>query len=220
MNTVDAGIAVRHVPGLLPPIWSWETAQRGAEAITKSGLRAVAVRNSDVPDLAEAETVHHIRCTEAGLEICNLAGEADRCWEWGDLKLLSIGRVPLSMSRYYVTDTALHANPVPADQYLPGNAMHGCEAWLLFEGPRRILRCDSEHLNYEYLGAEKSGSGTANFERVLAEIVVRASQAFLTPATQKYLTHGPLLEYDFADSAALQAYTVMEWLLSQQVRDG
>jgi hypothetical protein len=217
LNKVDAAVAASHAPGLLPQKLPPDVAERVVRAIGRLGLRAVAVPAESLPDLDAAERVHHLRCSESGLELCNLAGEVDRCWPWEQLKLISVGRVPLETLRHYVTDTVLHANPVPPDPYLPGGAMHGYEGWLLFEPPLRVLRIDSEHLNYEYLGAEKTTSGTANFERLIAELVTRAPHAFLPPATRKYLTRGPVLDYDFASSEELQEYTLTEYLLSQQV---
>ena len=218
LNQVDAGIAVRHAPGLLPQRWPPEVAERAAQAITHTGLKAVAVAESTIPDLSDAETVHHLRCSEEGLAICNLAGEVDRTWNWDDLQLISVGRVPLERQRHYITDTVTHSRPSPADEYLSGEPLHGLEAWLLFDGPGRILRCDSEHMNYEYLGERKSASGTANFELLIADMTVDAPQAFLTPATRNYLTRGPILNYDFKDSAALKEYTVTEYVLWRELR--
>ena len=218
LNKVDAGISAHHAPGILPQPWPRDLAERAAAAISAAGLKAITVDQSEIPDLAHSETTHHLRCQPDGLELCDLSGAVDRTWDWSELMLVSVGRVPLEEQRHYVTDTIAHANPVPADEYLRGGAVHGFEAWMIFDNPLRILHCDSEHMNYEYLGDRKAGSGTANFELLVADIAVHASQAFLTPATRKYLTRGPVLDYDFRDSLALREYTVTEYLLSRQFR--
>jgi len=218
LNKIDAGISAHHAPGILPQPWAQDVAERAAKAISAAGLKAIAVAQSEIPDLTGSETSHHLRCLPSGLELCNYSGAVDRTWDWSELRLVSVGRVPLAEQRHYVTDTIAHANPVPPDEYLKGGAVHGFEAWLVFDEPRRILHCDSEHMNYEYLEERKVGSGTANFELLIAEIAVNAPQAFLTPATRKYLTRGPVLDYDFKDSAALREYTLTEYLLSREFR--
>lgn len=218
VNKVDAATAAGHAPGITRQSWPHAMAKRAAGAAAQAGVKAVAVREASIPDLSQAETVTHVRCMAWGFEICDRSGDVDRIWDWSDLRLISAGRVPLEVQRHYVTDTLGHAGtPVPPDPYLEGEPLQGYEAWLLFESPLRIVRFDSEHMNYESLGKRKSGSGTANFERMIADLAGHAPHAYLTPATRKYLTRGPLLEYDFADSAALQEYTQMQYCLSQQM---
>jgi hypothetical protein len=220
LNQVDAGIAAHYAPGILPRSWPRALAEKAAAAIQAVGLRAVAIDAAAAPDLAHAERVHHLRCTAQGLEVCNLSGTVERTRPWNELSLVSVGRVPLEHQRHYVTDNLTHLNPVPPDEYLRGGAIRGLEAWLLFADGLRPLRCDSEHMNYEYLGDRKTGSGAANFERLIADIAVAAPHALLTPTTRKYLTHSPLLEYDFKDSATLQEQTIVQWLLARELRGG
>ncbi|MFV0445019.1 MAG: hypothetical protein ACK5Q5_15705 [Planctomycetaceae bacterium] len=218
LNKIDAGLAVHHAPGILPRSWPSELAQSAATAITQAGLRAVAVPAGDIPDFSQARHAHHIRCEATGLVVCDLSGQAKETLPWDRLRLLSIGRVPLDKQRHYVTDTITHANPVPPDEYLQGDAIRGLEGWLLFDEPRQILHVDSEHQNYEYLGSRMTTSGPRNFDLLVADLAQLAQTAFVTPATRKYLTNGPVLDFDFTDSAALQEYTLVEYFLFRELQ--
>jgi hypothetical protein len=218
LNSVDAGITARRIPGVLPQNLTVGQAQAVAERISALGLRCACVPASQIPDLGHALTAHHVRCVEAGLEIFSLEGEADRRWPWGHLRLISVGRVPLEKMRYWMTDARMHAAPIPPHDYVATGERYGLEAWLIFEKPLRGLHIDSEHMNYEYLGDRKSTSGAANFELLLADLVSLAPDAFLPESTRECLVHGPLSRYDFASTEDLQRLTVTEYLLLREVQ--
>jgi hypothetical protein len=218
LTKVDAAIIARHAPGISPQEVPADAAEHAVRAAAGLGVKGVAVPASEVPDVATAERVRHLRCTPGGLEVVSLEGFTSRTEPWDELKLISVGRVPLETPRHYVTDTLSHAGtPVPPDEYLAGRPIEGYEAWLIFEPRCRILRCDSEHMNYEYLDARKTGSGTTNFDLLVADIAAAAQAAFVPAATRKYLTHGPVLDYDFASSEALWEHTLVQYFLSREL---
>lgn len=217
LNRIDAGIAMHQVPGLLPQEFTREQAEQIAAAIGKLGLKAAAFATSDIPDFDHAELLHHVRCTEIGLEIAGRDGEFGRRIAWDDLRLVSIGRVPLEETRFYGTNTILRASPVLQDPYAATGHLEGLECWLVATGPLQVWRFDSEHMNYESVDAELTASGTANFELLASEIVRHARSAHLTPAARTYLNHGPVIEYDFVSSDELRRYTLIQDLLAQAV---
>lgn len=220
LNRIDAGIDVHQVPGVLKQRFTRGQALHVAESVAALGIRSAVFAESVLPDLEHAETVHHLRCAETGLEIFNLEGEADRRWRWSELRTVSIGRVPLEQTRAYPSDVMVRPGPTPAPLPVDTGRREGYEAWLIFADPRRVLHIDSEHMNYESLEADLATSGTVNFEVLAGTIVSRARWAFLTPAARAYLNHGPVIDYDFESSEALRHYTLTQHLLSLDIRGG
>ncbi len=219
LNSVDAGIAVRHAPGVLPQKLDQETANQTAREITRRGLQAIAVPESDLLDPHQARTVHHVRCTKEGFQVIDPAGARTETLAWDQLKLVCVGRVPLEKTHYYLVGNVFHAGPVPPSDHQLLGTMHGCEAWLVFEKPRQLIHIDSNHMNYEYLGERKTTSGTTNFEQLLTDIVQHAPQAYLTPSTRACLEHAGLEKYDFDSSEQLQQLLVLQDQLARHVQN-
>lgn len=218
LNRIDAGIAVQHLPGVLPPVLAREQAEQLATAIGGVGVAAAAVPTESVPDVRHADVLHHLRCTPVALEAAGLDGEFRPLVNWGDVRLIAIGRVPLVPTRFYGTDTILRSTPVPQDPYVSTGEREGLECWLIAEHPLRVYRFDSEHMNYDSVDSDRSLSGTANFELLAAEVVRHAGSGCLAPAARAYLNHGPVVEFDLPSSADLGRYAVVQYLLRQTMQ--
>lgn len=214
LNHVDAGIALAHVPGVLPQRLTAGQAQQIAERLSAAGVTARAVGVDQIPELSHAESVHHVRCTPDGLEVADLDGTFRRSYAWQHLRLVSIGQVPLDETRTYTTDNVLRSGPVRPDPYVATGQRERLECWLIFGEPLRVLRFDSGHMRYERLDAAAPTSGTVNFESLAGAILEHAGSAAVTPATRAYCNRGAVLDYEFASSTALQQQTLAAYLRS------
>lgn len=216
MHPTDAALHARFAPGVLPDLLTGEQAAQLAAAINETGLHAAALAAETIPELENAETVHHVRCLDKGLEILELHGAEQCVIPWHEIELLSIGQVSLETSRHYIGTegaggilAARRTSPGPVDHQLPA----GPEAWIIRREPLRAYRIDHKRMNYEYLGARKSDSATANFHLLIDDIIARVPETYLPPATRAFLEHGPVTDYSFESPEALKRYTVLHLLI-------
>jgi hypothetical protein len=203
MHPTDALIHARMVPGFVGSQLTAETAERLAGAIRAIGLNAEAVDSDALPNLEQVDGVHHVRCVEAGLEILELHGSLKQLIAWSEIELIGVGDVPQETSRHYpvsgmsVLTAARRSQPDARDMPLSP----GPELWILCRNPDRGFRIDHKRMNYEYLGARKSDSATANFRLFLDDVIARiVPHAYLTPATRAYVEHGSANAYAFHDT--------------------
>lgn len=219
MHATDAAIHARSAPGILPDHLAAERAAELASAINTIGIHAEAIPAGSIPEFQHVEAVHHVRCLDSGLEILELTGAEQCVVPWDDVDLISIGQVPLETSRHYtsaegasVISSGRRTAPGPVDRPLPA----GPEAWIIRREPLRGFRIDHKRMNYEYLGTRKTDSATANFRVLIDDVISRAPEAYLPPATRAFLEHGPVTNYSFNSPEALKRYTVLHLLIHRR----
>lgn len=215
MHPTDAMIQARSTPGILAIPLDRDQAERLAQATRAIGLPTEVVADAELPSLEHAPVVHHVRCIDEGFDILELHGHEAALIPWDDVSLLSVGQVPLETARHSseAQTTSLKAGrwvgPSTTETPLPP----GPEALIVCQRPFRAFRIDHKRMNYEYLKERKTDSATTNFRRFIDDVVARARQAHLTPATRAFLESRSVDEYSFASPAELQRYTELHLLI-------
>jgi hypothetical protein len=191
LNPVDSRIHVHHLPGIVPDRLSREDAERVAAAIRSIGGDAAAIRAEDWPDLNRAPTVHHVRCTDCGLEVVSQAGTSVELTPWARIRVISVADVPLDGVQHFMAPrtTVIRATPRIKDAQLETRTLRGAEMWIVCDNPWQAFRIDHREMNYEYLGGRLTGSAAANFELFLKDIVERTPHARLTATAQAFIEH-------------------------------
>lgn len=219
LNRIDARIHAAHVPGVLPEQLTQQQAEYTVAAITKLGMSAAVVSQADIPNLDHPAVVHHAACSANGLEISGLSGARSNLIRWPDVEFVSVGYVPLETAHHSSTEplVVVHSSPHTFDDVSEPVALSGPECWLIVRHPQRIFFLNHNRMNYEYLGPRKSGSATANFGEFLKDIAHFAEDAFLTPATHKILSRGPVDGYTFSTDEELKQTSLVQFLLHRVI---
>lgn len=223
LHPTDAHIQARAVPGILPGHFTREQADEIVDGARTLGIAAEVHAEADIPRLDDgcAETVHHARCTEAGLEIVDLRNQAERTIGWNDLRLLCVGLVPQEASRHYAAsepDRILTSGRRTwvSSMDVPGHSAP--EAWLIGGPAGDAYHIDHARMNYEALGDRKTSSAARNFRLFVEDVVAKARGVYLPPSTRAFLHHGLIRHCEFRSSEELQRYTQFHWLLANRVR--
>jgi hypothetical protein len=216
MHPSDAMHHARHVPGILPDALTQDAAAQVASAVNELGLHAEAVLQSEIPDFQHAETVHHVRCLDAGLEIVEVHGQQETVVSWSDVDLVSVGQVPQEDDRHYILSDEISAARRAATLDCFVARLPGPELWIVRREPLKAFRIDHERMNYEYLGDRKTASSTRNFRVFIGDVLEKAPTAYVTPATRAFVEHGPPRHYEFDSSDQLRRYTVFHLLIRRR----
>lgn len=219
LNRIDARIHAAHVPGVLPEQLTQEQAEQAAAAVTKLGVSAAAIPAADIPDFDHPTVVHHAACSADGLEILGLTGARTSLIPWPDVEFVSVGYVPLEPAHHSSTEplVVVHSSPHSFDDESEHVGLSGPACWLIAKDPQRIYFLNHNQMNYEYLGSRKSGSATANFGEFLIDINHFATDAFLTPATHTFLSHGSADSYTFSTAEQLKQTSLVQFLLHRVI---
>lgn len=219
LNRIDARIHAAHVPGVLPEELTKQRAEHVAVAVRKLGMSAAAVSQADIPNLDHPIVVHHAACSADGLESFGLSGARSSLIRWPDVEFVSVGNVPLETAHHSSTDplVVVHSSPHTFDDVSEHVVLNGPECWIIARHPQRIYFLNHNRMNYDYLGHRKSGSATANFGEFLKDVAHLAEDAFLTPATHKYLDHGPVDGYTFSTAEQLKQTSLVQFLLHKTI---
>lgn len=218
LNTVDARIHTRHIPGLLPDrLDEWRAAGL-VEVLFEHGLSAAAFNEHDIPSLDHPQVVHHAACHENGLQVYGLVGVESGLVCWGNLELISVGEIPQEPPHHSSTGHMVVVTSAPhtENEHVESKGIHGPELWLIARRPERVFRIDHRQMNYEYLGSRKTGSATVNFRLLLEDIVAHAAQAWLTPATHAWLKHESQFKFAFHSSEDLCNTTLTHLLMHRE----
>lgn len=218
IHPTDAMIWARHVPGVLHDTFTAGQARALTAAINQSGLRVSAIRDSDVPDLHHALTVHHARCQDDGLQLMGRNGEPDELIPWSAIQTVSVGEVPLETVHHYPSGMW---NGVSAGHHYQGSEISlpltpSLEAWITCAAPFPNLRIDHEHMNYEYLGERRVDSATCNFKEFIQDLTARATGALLTESTTAYLRHVEPERFRFTSPEDLLRYATLQAVLARE----
>ena len=210
LQPIDAQAHARNLPGLLPDHLSREAADLLVEKIQKYGVIASVVSEEAVPDLGHAKTIHHLRMSDAGIEVVGNAGSSEECIPWDALFLLDVGDVPIEGATFQrVEATTVSATARRLAPTGPGpSAPVGLEAWLIAKDPWRGYRIDHSLMNYEYLGERLTENTRDNFRLLLTDLRDRAGNAHLTQGVRGLLDDGPSSRYWYASSEALRRHTL------------
>ncbi|HUE13186.1 MAG TPA: hypothetical protein VMR25_03375 [Planctomycetaceae bacterium] len=215
----DAMTAARMVPGILPMGFSQAAAQAVTERAGQEGLFAISLRETAIPRLDHAETIHHARCQPEGLELVDIHGRRTRLVLWPDLSLVSVGCVPLEDGQRFSAEpqVVLHAAPNPHRVAPEMGRREGLVLWIVCGRPGNVYRLLHNQMNYEYLGPRKVASATRNFSIFIEDLARLAPQTFLTPATRAFLHHGLRRHFEFHTADELRNYTAFHILVLRHI---
>jgi hypothetical protein len=220
LNPVDARIHVHNLPGLLPDRLLQDKAEHVAAAIRDLGVDAGVVPEPEVPDLAHATTIHHLRCGDDGLEVIASSGALQERIAWSRLALLSIGDVPLDSSRHSIAKpmAVIHSAPGIGSLELQTPTVHGAELWLIVEAPLQVFRVDHHLMNYEYLADRRTTSAAANFRLFVDDLLARAPHVTLTPSARAFLRREGAEQYRFDSQDEHRRAAILRFLLRRRAR--
>ncbi len=215
LNPIDARIRVRHAPGVFPEVFDKSLAEQAAEKLRSLGAKAAAVPSAAVPRLRGARTVHHVRCLDDGFAIVSVAGEVERVIPWTDLRLLSVADVPVPRKSFtgVLPDGVLRHVRGIAQTKITDTDEERLEAWLLCEPPFQAYRMDSELMNYEYLGDDRTTFAAHNFREVIRDLQRHAPHLALTPTAHAYVDGSEIGRYRLKSPDAHRDLVLTHWAL-------
>ncbi len=218
LHPSDALIWAHHLPGILNKTFSAEQARALVAALDEIGIRGSVIPAVDIPDLHRATVVHHACCTEKGLEIVQLHSDEDILVPWSAIELICVGEVPVDTSRHY--STGMWSGVSAGHHYqLPGISVPGApslEVWIACRPPLPIFVIDHGRMNYEYLGARRVDSATANFKQFIADLTEHAMNATLTESTTAYIGHVHPERYRFQSRDDFVHHVTLQTLMTRQ----
>jgi len=216
---LDAVMAARHTPGLLPCRMSQHQANEIVAFLQRIGVRANTIASDAVPKLASPRVIHHARCRSDGLELLDHTGTPEALIPWNEIAALAVGRVPGEPKLHYAEQgrpSVLSAAPLPEVSRVESGASSIFELWLLCASSnQRPVRMRHDRFNYDGLKDAETSSAITNFELFVRQLVDQSKQAQLTLATRRFLDH-KLLKYDFKSSSELQEQALLAWMIQQQ----
>jgi hypothetical protein len=219
LHPTDALIWANHLPGVLNHTFPVEQARALVVALLDIGIHSSVIAPGDLPEPQRALVVHHVRCTEQGLEIVQRYGETDLLVPWAAVELICIGEVPVETRRHFSAGTwtgisAGHHYQSPSSS-LPGPP--SLEVWIVCQPPLPMLCIDHGHMNYEYLGARRVDSATFNFREFITDLTRHATRATLTESTRAYLSHVDPEQYRYRSLEALLHAVTLQTLIARAV---
>lgn len=205
LHPTDAMIWARHIPGLLNQHFTAQQAEALTRAIVELGVQAHAFPVDQVPNLRHAETVHHVRCEAAGLQVFDLHGNADVLIPWSAIQTICVGEIPFETTRRFASGdwTAVSAGHHVQRPEMTVPLTPSYEAWITCQPPFQNLRIEHERMNYEYLGDDLSDSSATNFHRLILDLTKSAPGALLTESTKSFMNHEHPQHYRFASAENL-----------------
>ncbi len=218
IHRTDAMIHSRLVPGILPEHLSSDEARRLTAAVNELGLHAECVPTHEIPSFGHGESVHHVRCHAAGVDVFGLRGELEDCVPWNEIELVCVGVVPQETTKHFLTNEMATLSAARRTSHAPLEVAltAGPELWLVRRNPFHAYRVDHKRMNYEYLGTRKTDSATVNFRLFMDDLLRNVPHAYVTPSTRAFLMHGPERLYQFDTAEHLQRYAEYHYLAHQR----
>lgn len=215
MRPLDALIAVRQAPAVLPPVMTAGESQAMVALLHGLGIRAIAVPVVDLPDFENAVVVHHARCLPTAFEILDRSGASLGEIPWLSIAVAAIGALPGEKIHRYTGQarTVVSAAPMPELGLVEAPESALMELWILRRNHTAAYRIDHRRFNYEDLGELKTTSATANFRLFAKEFVSHLAASSLPDSTCAYLGQEPLSRYQFASREELQRAALLHWVI-------
>lgn len=233
LHPTDAMQWVARTPGLWPHPLAEGEVRELLDGLFELGVPAEAWRIDLVPDLSPPRTVHDVACLPEGFRVKGLRGEPTHWVPWDKIELISVGRIRAEDEYRELRPpgwvSALSTGLRALAGRAPRSARRGRamriphdpvgEAYVVRKDPRIAFRIVADKMNYAYLGERLRTAAAENFPLLIADLVSRASQAYLPGATRAFLEHGDVELYEFPSSQALFDYTTHRLLWSWYRRD-
>ena len=206
---------VRTLPGIIPRMFDRNGAAAIARDIRNLGLHAAALPATEVPDFSHSEKTHHLRAFDDSLEVMNMADEVT-LWPWDAVTVISVGVVPTTVSARQRPSPAL-AQGTAHRRWNTGSTIapkSRAEAFVVLTVDRPVLTFASDEMNYEFLGSRMTGSSSANFRKLIKDLISHAPGAWVTPSTRAFVDRSPIRHCEFRSHDDFRKYTEFQTLLS------
>ncbi len=235
LHPTDAMLWVKKTPGVWPKPLTADQARDLLDGLFILGIAAEARRVEGFPELAPARTIHDAACLPEGFRVKGLRGEPTHWVPWPTIELIAAGRIDVedefrasSAPRFpSAVASAIRAftlrNPHPFErktraQRIPRDPVG--EVLIVRKNPRVTFRVVENQMNYSYLGERLGTSAALNFPLLVADLVARSDEAYLTPSTRAFLGRDGVdpAESRFPSSQALLEYATHRLLWSWYIR--
>lgn len=217
MDRLTAGQTARSLPGIIPGCCSQELAERIVERLSEVGLKAIAVRASEVPDLMHVQRPHRVNITRESLETTDSRGRT-QAWDWQDVAVISVGVVPSTAPSGYRSMPLMASGSSHRswNSSMKVNPRHRPEVWVVMRTGHPAICIASDEVSYEYLGERIAPSSAANFRLLVEDLVLHSPIAWLTPSTIAFTEHQPSTHFDFRTCDDFRRYIELQFVLSHQ----
>jgi hypothetical protein len=233
-HPTDAMQWIARLPGVWPHPLPEDQVRALLDGLYDLEVAAEAWRVDQFPDLSPPRTVHVAACLSEGFRVGGLRGEPTHWAPWEKIELVSAGRIeaedefrnvhpPSWTSALMAGFQALTRRPgrLPPRraraQRIPRDPVG--EVIIVRRDPLIAFRIVENQMNYAYLGERLNPSAAENFPLLVADLVARADDAYITPATYAFLERRKPREHSFPSSQALLDYSTHRLLWGWYRRD-
>ena len=235
LHPTDAMLWVaKSTPGSWPKPVSADQARALLDGLYDLQVAAEAWLVEKYPDLNPPRTIHDAACLPEGFRVKGLRGEPLHWVPWNKVELICAGRIeaedavravsPLSWPSALATGLRALTlrKPRPAPRLaralrVPRDPVG--EVLIVRKDPRIAFRVVENQMNYAYLGDKLSPSASSNFPLLVADLVARSDDAYLTPSTRAFLQGVDPSSYTFPTPQALLDYATHRLLWAWYSRD-
>ena len=233
IHPTDAMQWLARAPGVWPRPLAETEVRAILDGLYELGVPAEAWRADALPALSPARPVHEAACLPEGLRIRGLRGEPTHWIPWPKVELICVGRIMLEDEfRDVVPPTWIGAVSTGLNALLrrPQAVARRRRAMriphepvgeliLVRDEPRIAFRITATKMNYASLGERLKASAAENFPTFVGDVLLNASDAYVTPSTEAFLHGGDPADYEFPNSQALLDYATHRLLWSWYRRD-
>lgn len=220
MDRATARLQTRLLPGIVQGTYAQDVAVSTVKEIEHIAGTASVVPSNSVPDLNHVHATHHVNLTDIALETIDPSDRL-QSWAWNTVSVISVGVLPSSAPsrsrsaptlssgsshRSWNSGVKIAAKPRP-------------EAYVVLSDGQATLNMASDEMNFEYLGDRLAKNSSANFMLLIRDLVRRATNASITPATIAFLEHTHLPRSDFRSHEEFRRYTEFQTLLSRRQKE-
>lgn len=232
-HPTDAMQWVARVPGLWPKLLDERQVRRLLDGLYELKIAAEAWRLDAFPDLSRPRTIHEAACLPGGFRVTGLRGEPTHWVPWDKVELIAAGKIGADDEFREVTPpgwiNALSTGFRAALGKAPRSARKSRamriprdpvgEVLVVRRDPILAFRIVENKMNYGYLGPRLEPSAAENFPKLLSDLQLLSTEAYLTQTTLDLLDGSEPENYEFADSQALLDYATLRLLWSWYRRD-
>lgn len=207
-----------HIPGILNEEFSEDKAKKLAASLRLAGVRASAVRRDEIPNLHLAVIVHHLKCTEEGIQLFEPSGHPSALIPWAAVQMVCVGEVFPNISRRH--PPSLATGPATGHHYqrpavdVPFTPI--IEAWITCGPPYPHLRFEQDRMHFDGLDSQRREQVPTAFRNLIQDVIARTPTAFVSDSTRAFLQHSQQNKYHFKHPEALLQYATLQALLARE----
>lgn len=226
-HPTDAIQGIARLPGVWPHPLPEDQVRALLDGLYDLKVAAEAWRVDQFPDLSPPRTLHVAVCLPEGFRVGGLRGEPTHWAPWEKIELVSAGRIETEDEFRNVHPpswtSALTRRPgrLPPcrarAQRIPRDPVG--EVIIVRRDPLIAFRIVENQMNYAYLDERLNPSAAENFPLLVSDLVARANDAYITPATYAFLERRKPSEHSFPSSQALLDYSIHRLLWGWYCRD-